>query len=155
MLTNFNQALWDKILAIDLTRINQRLVHKLGFKEDRAEAAIYAYRQYMYLINTVGNLTPDHDVDEVWHAHVLHLPSYFRDCMFTFGKVIWHIPKPIVDGKVICSGICNAGGDSNDYKQAAGADILSFSIAVPVDEYAHQFDQPAPDYQQYAQEHFA
>ena len=162
MKQEFNQVLWNQINSIDLTRIFDRLVHKIHFTPERAEKAIDGYRKYLYLINTVGNLTPNADADEAWHAHILHLPAYIRDCMSIFGRVIWHIPKPIVDGKVICSGECNAGGpNSNDYKPGTDCEalqkqvnLLSFSIMVPIDEYANQIDQPAPSFEKFVEEHF-
>ena len=165
MENNFNQPLWEKILLIDLKRVFDRLVHKLDFTEDRAEDAINGYRQYLYLVNTVGNLTPSEDVDEAWHAHVLHLPAYFRDCMSAFGRVIWHIPKPIINGKVICSGECNAG-QCNNYKPAkigtdcealqGRSEMLSFTINVPADEYLNESaEEKIPFYNEFVEKHFA
>jgi hypothetical protein len=165
MKANFNQALWEKILAIDLTRVLARLIHKLHFTPDRAEEAIKGYRQYLYLINTVGKMTPSADVDEAWHAHILHLPAYVRDCMASFGKVIWHVPKPIIDGKAICSGECNAGGDDYNFKPGSmGTDceafhkktnMTSFVIDVPIDEYANEEVVELPLYEKFVEEHFA
>ncbi len=164
MKTTLNQVLWGKILSIDLSRVLARLICKLNFTPERAEKAITGYRQYLYLINTEGKITPSADVDEAWHAHILHLPSYIRDCISTFDRVIWHVPKPITNGTAICSGECNAGGDDYNFKpKVAGTDceafhkkakMVTFTITVPADEYANNAEEQLPLFEEMVKDFF-
>jgi hypothetical protein len=92
--------LWEKIQALDLRRVYQRLIVKERFSAKDATAAVAGYREYLYQTTAAEHLSPSHDVDMAWHAHMLHLPTYFRDCMNLFNRILWHVPTQISDDEV-------------------------------------------------------
>lgn len=61
--------------------------------EKRLEAAEAAYRDFLKECKTVsGPISPTGDVDEVWHAHILHTRQYAEDCSTYCGFFIHHNP---------------------------------------------------------------
>lgn len=53
------------------------------------------YRMYMFLIGTglFGSISvPSEDVDQIWHAHILHTVLYAEFCENVAGKFIHHNP---------------------------------------------------------------
>ena len=85
--------------TMDLSRIAHRLCRKLQWSEERCSIAVEEYRRFFYLIGnfkTKGQvLVPAPDVDEVWHAHILHTPLYKEHCDVMCGKFIHHDPAPM------------------------------------------------------------
>ena len=79
------------LAALDLTLVRARLV-KQGFYPDRADTAIFRYRQFLFLCAKYDDNTPTVDVDEVWHAHILFTRQYADDCRAVFGTFLHHDP---------------------------------------------------------------
>ena len=38
------------------------------------------------------SLPPSYEIDEVWHAHILHTKEYMDFCLELFGKYLHHQP---------------------------------------------------------------
>jgi hypothetical protein len=151
----FNHDLWNKINSINLELVEKRLVAKCKFSAERAKEAVKEYREFLYLAATEGGIIPSIDVDEAWHAHILHLPAYVRDCMNTFGRMIWHVPNKDSVTKVVCSTQCNSPEivtcsnncksepcrEPSDKMENLLEKKITFSIFVPVDEYEKNVSQ--------------
>lgn len=53
------------------------------------------YRNYLFLKIKYGRsyaLPPSLDIDEVWHAHILHTEEYYEFCQRAFGFFLHHHP---------------------------------------------------------------
>lgn len=96
----FDTQLWEKIQGLDLVRVRNRLIIKEGYTADDADATIAEYRQYLYIAGKIGNVAPGADCDDAWHAHMLHLPMYFRDCLHLYGRILWHVPNETTEEEV-------------------------------------------------------
>lgn len=50
------------------------------------------YVKFLTLIKRYPDtsLAPTRDIDEMWHAHMLHPVAYYHDCMDNFGAIIDH-----------------------------------------------------------------
>ena len=150
---DFNQELWDKINSINLHRVWQSLIVRKGYTTERADEAINRYRKYLYLAAQYAEMSPTPDIDEVWHTHILFLPSYIRDCMTTFGRIIYHVPNQISEEEInmvlrqktsmkdkvvalnedpYCSD-CEVEAECHGDKRTKE---MHFSTFVPIDEYA-------------------
>lgn len=68
--------------------------HHRDWTETRIRAAVEGYRYFLALCKFEPErpLVPAHDVDEVWHMHILFLEQYLADCQTVFGKVLYHYP---------------------------------------------------------------
>ncbi len=91
--------------TIDLTRVRARLLRS-GWDAARYAAAEASYLAFLGDAGAGDVLTPTPDVDEVWHAHLLHTKDYLRDCMRVFGRFLHHEPSEHVDGVAKCDS-CN------------------------------------------------
>lgn len=81
---------------IDLTLVIERLVKVDGgwTKKEALEAA-EQYRRFLYLKKKYANhhkFPPSYDIDEVWHAHVLHTKDYIDCCHQLYGCYLHHTP---------------------------------------------------------------
>lgn len=88
------------IADLDLEKVTKRLVNAEGWKPKRAQEAVTQYRNYLWLIKKYGAeqpLPPSLDIDEVWHAHVLHTREYHVDCEKIFGRYLHHDPQDFSD----------------------------------------------------------
>lgn len=76
----------EYIYSADLQPVFNRLVNVDGWKKQEAEEAIQQYRNYLYLRRKYPehNLPPSKDIDEAWHAHVLHTKDYREFCKKVF-----------------------------------------------------------------------
>lgn len=83
-----------KIEEIDLSKIRSRLIHKLKWAEERADVAVAEYKKFLQLMFVHPNVifAPSSEVDEVWHAHILHTALYAKQCEYLFGRFIHHNP---------------------------------------------------------------
>lgn len=79
---------------LDLFYIEERLVTNGNWKRDEAQDAIRRYKNSLKLMVKYPDIgfVPTHDIDEVWHAHILHTKDYFKDCEAIFGKYRHHSP---------------------------------------------------------------
>ncbi len=52
------------------------------------------YRRFLQLArdNPKNRLSPGHDIDEMWHLHMLHPVAYLRDCLRNFNAILDHNP---------------------------------------------------------------
>ena len=86
---------WQKIQSIDISKIIKKL------KKDTSNEKIsdIGYRQFLYLVSEVDrlnlniDLTPTKEIDEVWHAHILHTKQYYDDCQKALGYFVHHTPS--------------------------------------------------------------
>jgi len=77
----------------DLTKILKRVAKEHPeWSQERLNDAEKGYREYMADVNHDKSLSPDKDVDEVWHAHILHTIDYADFCQLYFNRFIHHVP---------------------------------------------------------------
>lgn len=83
------------IYAVDLQPVFDRLVRIEGWSKLDAAAVIKQYRNYLFLRRKYpqDSLPPSKDIDEAWHAHVLHTQDYRRFCKQIFS----HEPDQYLD----------------------------------------------------------
>jgi hypothetical protein len=67
-----------------------------GWTREHAESVEGAYRNYLTMLvkhpEDVEDIVVSKDVDEFWHAHILHTMKYTEDCERVFGKYLHHNP---------------------------------------------------------------
>lgn len=88
----FSKQLID---SVDLTDVIDRLVIVEKWKKKHAIAVCDQYRNYLYLKIKYGkqyDLPPSKDIDDAWHAHILHTEDYMKFCEETFGCYLHHQP---------------------------------------------------------------
>jgi len=81
--------------SVDLSQVIERLVLIDKWKRKDAIAACAQYRNYLYLKKKYGHeyeLPPSWDIDEAWHAHILHTEDYVNFCDQAFGHYLHHHP---------------------------------------------------------------
>ncbi len=81
--------------TVDLNSTINRLIEIHNWKEKWAFKAVQQYRNYLFLKIKYGNshiLPPSLDIDEVWHAHILHTEEYYEFCHRVFGFFLHHHP---------------------------------------------------------------
>ncbi|MFW9928918.1 MAG: glycine-rich domain-containing protein [Candidatus Thorarchaeota archaeon] len=79
----------------DMSAIIYRLTHVNGWSSDEAIEATNQYRNYLYLAKKYKDsytLPPSKDIDDVWHAHILHTKDYIKFCNEVFGEYLHHTP---------------------------------------------------------------
>lgn len=81
------------IISVDLLEAARR---SESFPSDWSDAkvrrALKRYEQFLLLAAKHPGLAvaPTHDIDEMWHLHMLSPRAYYRDCMALFGEVLDH-----------------------------------------------------------------
>lgn len=83
------------IKTIDFEPIIYRLMNEKKWTRRIAEHAVAMYQNYLYLKKIYGSeftLPPSQQIDEVWHAHILHTEKYAADCKAIFGRFLHHNP---------------------------------------------------------------
>jgi len=96
----------------DLSRAIARVAKEHpDWTAERLERAEADYRIFLATAkqNPKGN-RPSKDVDEVWHAHILHTKAYVTDCAAYFGHYFHHEPDERPKTRVH-AGDCQGGGD--------------------------------------------
>lgn len=81
--------------TVDLNSTINRLTTVHHWKEAWALKAVEQYRHYLFLKIKYGKthaLPPSLDIDEVWHAHILHTEEYTEFCQQAFGFFLHHHP---------------------------------------------------------------
>lgn len=81
--------------SYDLSEVIDRLVFIEKWKTEHAAEACKQYRNYLFLKLKYGNeyeLPPSRDIDEAWHAHILHTEDYMKFCQQAFGEYLHHHP---------------------------------------------------------------
>jgi len=86
------QAFPPSLLIDD--KLEERLARKLGWSEERIADALANYRNFLWLssLDQSQHHAPSEDVDEVWHAHILHTHDYIAFCDEYFGRYFHHVP---------------------------------------------------------------
>lgn len=92
---NLDESFSRAVYTLDLSSTLKRLVHVDSWYKKSAEAALAQYRNFLILKKKYGEehkLPPSYEVDEVWHAHVLHTEEYAHFCATIFGRFLHHHP---------------------------------------------------------------
>lgn len=110
-----NTKVSDRIDEIELHPVWVYVQQKLKWPTARVEAAVKDYREYLRacLQNRRGGNTPTPDVDEVWHAHILHTKKYAEDCKNALGFFLHHDPFTVRSTGMNCTD-CGDGCDCGD-----------------------------------------
>jgi len=76
------------IYSTDLQPVIDRLVKIEKWSKKDAEEVTKQYRNYLFLKKKYPehNLPPSKDIDEAWHAHVLHTKDYREFCKQAFSN---------------------------------------------------------------------
>ena len=88
----FDQGLWSRVAAMDLSPAAAQLVNYRGWTVERAAAAERRYRRFFYLkaILPEGHASPTPEVDEFWHQHIINTRQYGPDCDRVVGRFMHH-----------------------------------------------------------------
>lgn len=72
--------------SLDLQSVIDRLTRVEKWPEEEAVAVVKQYRRYLFLRKKYPNqvLPPSKEIDEAWHAHILHTRAYRRFCKQVF-----------------------------------------------------------------------
>jgi len=93
-----NTAVYEKVCNIDLTLIHSRLMDNneggLGWSKEMCEKIEEQYKAFMFLCYSYPDkpIVPTHEIDEMWHAHILDTRKYANDCENTIGYFLHHFP---------------------------------------------------------------
>jgi hypothetical protein len=82
------------IIALDLSLVEQRLIHRKQWAEEDARLAVRRYKNFLILVYKYPEhlLAPAPDMDEVWHTHLLFTREYTEACQRIFGGYLHHAP---------------------------------------------------------------
>ncbi len=82
------------INSLDLSYLSERLVNKHQWELKDAEDSVRRYKNCLILLVKYPGTAfiPTPDIDEVWHAHILHTKEYLRDSKEIFGRFLHHDP---------------------------------------------------------------
>src|SRR5712692_5985855 len=87
------------IHALDLESVKTRMMDPElgeGWTREYAEGIEQGYRNYLTMLAKYQDHAEDillsKDVDEFWHAHILHTMKYTEDCERVFGTYLHHNP---------------------------------------------------------------
>lgn len=85
----------EYIQALNLDYLIDRLVTKENWDKEEAVEAVRKYKNFLTLGFKYPKLllVPSPDIDEVWHAHILHTREYMHDCSKIFGAYRHHAPS--------------------------------------------------------------
>ena len=88
-----------KVLNLDLSKVERRLVRVDGYTEGKAREAIETYRQFLVLKATYPDraLVPPVAADHALHAHILHTRQYAKDTQAIFSGFMHHDPEETTD----------------------------------------------------------
>lgn len=78
--------------------IADRLVHVEGWAPRAANTVVEQYRNFLFLNKKYGDtfeLPPSREIDEAWHAHILHTERYHEFCERVFGRYLHHRPATV------------------------------------------------------------
>jgi hypothetical protein len=84
----------QKIISLDLGPIKFKLVVEKGLNADVVDEHIRKYKRFLILMHLKPEVrfAPDHEIDDIWHAHILDTEKYRTDCNYIFGRFIDHFP---------------------------------------------------------------
>jgi len=93
--------IWDYLVKIDFSQLKEKIckvddLFPYAWNEDDAQDAINQYKMYIFIcrkyISKYLVIPPSHEIDEIWHHHILDTRSYFEMCDFVFGRYFHHYP---------------------------------------------------------------
>jgi hypothetical protein len=92
-----DRGLWSRIEAINLEPIQIKLMFPrsgVGLTQSEAFALAGKYRKFLYLCgkNPGQTIVPTHEIDIMWHTHILDTQNYALDCHNAFGYFLHHFP---------------------------------------------------------------
>lgn len=80
----------------DFNSVIESLRYSLHWSDHEINAALQQYKNFLFLKWKYGShyqLPPSVDIDEVWHAHILHTKDYDQFCKHIFGTFLHHHPS--------------------------------------------------------------
>lgn len=87
-------AIWERVNSIDFTPLCFKLEKEHGWHEEKINAALALYKQWLTLQVLYEDLSfaPSELIDEFWHVHILDTRKYMSDCNSIKGEYIHHYP---------------------------------------------------------------
>lgn len=90
-------AFFQRVKLLDLSPIAYQLMQsKSGpqWTQPQTVQAITHYIAFLGLIDRYRHfqLAPTHEIDTVWHQHILDTSKYAADCQLLFGRFVHHFP---------------------------------------------------------------
>jgi len=89
------------IQALDLESVKLKVMDAElgeGWTREYADSIEAAYKNYLTMLakypDDIEDILISKDVDELWHAHILHTKKYADDCQKIFGNFLHHDPQP-------------------------------------------------------------
>ena len=83
-----------------------------GIPDDRCISLFAQLEEFLAESSSTAPIVPTKEIDEAWHAFILHTQEYAAYCLNRFGKFIHHRPFDILDeDKRLAS--CNSACSSN------------------------------------------
>lgn len=89
------------IQGLDLESVKLRVMDPElgeGWTKEYADGIEVAYKNYLVMLtkypDDIEDILISKDVDEFWHAHILHTKKYADDCQKIFGNFLHHDPQP-------------------------------------------------------------
>lgn len=85
---------FDLSYVVDQILLDEKKEGRSTLTEERVKDCVRKYRNYLALAKMHRGvpLMPCHDIDLVWHQHVLNTRKYAEDCMDYFGYFLHHNP---------------------------------------------------------------
>ncbi len=82
-----------------ISRLCLALPNGKGWTSDTSIETEKWYKRFLELavMNPHVVLVPTHEIDELWHMHVLDMHNYEKDMNCIFGKQFYH--EPVFDGR--------------------------------------------------------
>src|SRR5271155_2488583 len=82
-----------RIATLDLAPVREKAMSRNGWDEAKARLLEDEYRDFLILLaeNDGKTVSPwSHDLDLIWHEHLLDTKRYATDCKWIFGRFIEH-----------------------------------------------------------------
>ncbi|MBU0860186.1 MAG: hypothetical protein KJ667_09615 [Alphaproteobacteria bacterium] len=91
---NIHHTARIKIRHLDLEPIKFKLVKESGWTLAQADRVGALYKGFLLLHALYPHDThvPTHEIDDMWHAHILDTAKYMADCHEIFGAYLHHFP---------------------------------------------------------------
>ena len=85
---------FDLSYVVEQILLDEKKAGKSTLTEERVNDCVRKYRNYLALAKMYRGvpLMPCHDIDLVWHQHVLNTRQYAEDCQDYFGYFLHHNP---------------------------------------------------------------
>lgn len=88
------QAFRDKAASLDHDHVGKICERMYGWSPNKTRYVRSQYNVFWAIcgINLQLDIYETLDVDNYWHAHVLHTQQYREDCDYVFGRFLEHVP---------------------------------------------------------------